>query len=181
MFMKKVILCSVFLIVSLFFAGIASAARLSEELVKLLESHQVNCWVEGEIMGDLILGARGSIQFIYLDEPMSLAIREDKKLAPWVDDINQYYGSPGTAGKALFVVQIQSNKPWDVEISKFKVGNYNPKIEDVLTPSWRNPIGSLQSGEKGQFAFVVPKSELKKGKEIEIGYDKDILKWSVPK
>ena len=70
--MKKVMLCSVFLIVSLFFAGIASAARLSEELVKLLESHQVNCWVEGEIMGDLILGARGSIQFIYLDEPMSL-------------------------------------------------------------------------------------------------------------
>ncbi|MEG1799610.1 MAG: hypothetical protein RR214_05435, partial [Synergistaceae bacterium] len=134
-----------------------------------------------EVLGDLVLGARGSIQIIYLDEPMSLAIRDDKKLAPWVDDINQYYGSPGTDKKGLFVVQIQSNKPWDVEISKFKVGNYSPKMEDVLTPSWRNPIGSLQSGEKGQFAFVVPMSELKKGKEIMIGYDKDLVKWSVPK
>lgn len=162
-------------------ASCAAAARISPDVAKLLDARQINCWVEGEMLGDMVLGSRGSIQFIYLDEAMSLAIRADHTLAPWVDDMNQYYGSAGTNKKALFVVQLESNKPWNVEISQFKVGSYSPKMEDVLSPSWKNPIGSLQSGEKGQFAFVVPITELKKGTEIMIGYGNDLVKWRVPK
>ena len=179
--MNKTLLYGLAVIVTLALASCAFAARISPDVAKLLDSRQINCWVEGELLGDIVLGSRGSIQFIYLDEAMSLAIRDDHTLAPWVDDMNQYYGSAGTNKKALFVVQLESNKPWNVEISKFKVGNYSPKMEDILSPSWRNPIGSLASGEKGQFAFVVPITELKSGTEIMVGYGDDLVKWRVPK
>ena len=115
--MKKTLLYGLAVIVTLALASCAFAARISPDVAKLLDSRQINCWVEGELLGDIVLGSRGSIQFIYLDEAMSLAIRDDHTLAPWVDDMNQYYGSAGTNKKALFVVQLESNKPWNVEIS----------------------------------------------------------------
>ena len=44
------------------------------DMDKLLNERQIDCWVEGEAFGDLILGARGSIQFIYLSVKLSKAI-----------------------------------------------------------------------------------------------------------
>lgn len=83
--------------------------------------------------------------------------------------------------KALFAVQLEAYKPWTVEPEKISVGNYHPNKDDVLSPNWKNPFGTVDSGTKWQFAFLVPISELKKGQEISIGYGDDIVKWRVPK
>ena len=177
--MKKI--AAALLILTLSLISPAFAARTTEEVQKLLDARQVTCWVEGTLFGDLILGSRGSITFVYLDEKMSNAIRDDHGLAPWADDLNQYYGSPGTEKKAIFLIQLETNKPWDVEISKFKVGSYSLTKNDILSPSWTNPIGPLESGIKAQMAVAVPAVEVKRGSEVAIGYGDDVIKWKVPR
>ncbi|NLX84184.1 MAG: hypothetical protein GXZ00_01000 [Synergistaceae bacterium] len=151
------------------------------EMDKLLSERQIDCWVEGEAFGDLILGARGSIQFIYLDAKLSKAIAEKSDLASWVDDLNQYYGSTETRKKILFIANLESNKPWTVEEEKISVGGYHLTKKDVISSSWKNPFGTVDAGTNWQFAFVVPKEFVKPGKEILVGYGDDLTKWRVPK
>ncbi|MCE5201885.1 MAG: hypothetical protein LLF78_05165 [Synergistaceae bacterium] len=182
--MKKMsigFLLGIFIIVLSASAALAIKAPTSEITAGLLEERQIDCWVEGEVFGDLVIGSRGSIQFIYLDAKLSRAISEEHSLAPWVDDFNQYFGTPETANKALFIAQLEANKPWDVKAEYIRVGDYNLNKDDIISPSWKNPFGSIDPGDKWQFAFVVPMSELKKGEEIMVGYGDDLVKWRVPK
>ncbi len=158
----------------------AEAAE-QKDLNALLEERQIDCWVEGEVFGDLILGSRGTIQFIYLDAKLSKAISAEQGLAPWVDDLNQYYGSPETKKKVLFIANLEANKPWTVEEKKISVGGYNLTKKDVICSSWKNPFGTVDAGTTWQFAFVVPQEYAKPGKEITVGYGEDLIKWKVPK
>ena len=123
------------------------------DINSLLEERQTDCWVEGERLGELILGSRGTIQFIYLDAKLSKAISTEQGLAPWVDDLNQYYGSPETRKKVLFIVNLEA----------------------------KNPFGTVDAGTSWQFAFVVPQDKVKPGTEIMVGYGDDLIKWKVPK
>lgn len=101
------------------------AEAAQKDLETLLDERQIDCWVEGEVFGDLILGSRGTIQFIYIDAKLSKAISAEQGLAPWVDDLNQYYGSPETKKKVLFIANLEANKPWTVEEQKISIGGYN--------------------------------------------------------
>mgnify|MGYP001198494420 CR=1 FL=1 len=155
---------------------------VSKELDKLLTERQADCWVEGEAFGDIVLGARGSIEFIYLDEALSKAITKEPGLASWVDDLNQYYGSPSTRKKLLFIAQVVANKPWTLEEEKIFVGNYHLNKKDIISSSWKSPFqdGAIDEGAKWQFAFVVPASVVKKGQKINIGYGDDFVEWRMP-
>lgn len=152
-----------------------------KDLNSLLDERQTDCWVEGELFGDLVLGSRGTIQFIYLDEKLSKAISEEQGLAPWVDDLNQYYGSPETRKKVLFIANLEANKPWTVEEEKISVGGYHLTKKDVISSSWKNPFGTVDAGTSWQFAFVVPQDKVKPGTDIMLGYGEDLIKWKVPK
>jgi len=151
------------------------------DINSLLEERQTDCWVEGERLGELILGSRGTIQFIYLDAKLSKAISTEQGLAPWVDDLNQYYGSPETRKKVLFIVNLEANKLWTVEEEKISVGGYHLTKTDVISSSWKNPFGTVDAGTSWQFAFVVPQDKVKPGTEIMVGYGDDLIKWKVPK
>jgi hypothetical protein len=151
------------------------------DINSLLEERQIDCWVEGELFGELILGSRGTIQFIYLDAKLSKAISTEHSLAPWVDDLNQYYGSPETRKKVLFIVNLEANKLWTVEEEKISVGGYHLTKTDVISSSWKNPFGTVDAGTSWQFAFVVPQDKVKPGTEIMVGYGDDLIKWKVPK
>ncbi|MGD9665866.1 MAG: hypothetical protein AB7U31_00245 [Synergistaceae bacterium] len=151
------------------------------DINSLLEERQIDCWVEGELFGDLILGSRGTIQFIYLDAKLSKAISTEQGLASWVDDLNQYYGSPETQKKVLFIANLEANKPWTVEEEKISVGGYHLTKKDVISSNWKNPFGTVDAGTTWQFAFVVPQDKVKPGTEIMVGYGEDLIKWKVPK
>lgn len=157
------------------------AEAAQKDLETLLDERQIDCWVEGEVFGDLILGSRGTIQFIYIDAKLSKAISAEQGLAPWVDDLNQYYGSPETKKKVLFIANLEANKPWTVEEQKISIGGYNLTKKDVISSSWKNPFGTVDAGTTWQFAFVVPQEYAKPGKEITVGYGEDLIKWKVPK
>lgn len=157
------------------------AYAAQDDLKTLLDQRQIDCWVEGEVFGDLILGSRGTVQFIYLDAKLSRAISSEQGLAGWVDDLNQYFGSPETKKKVLFIANLEANKPWTVEEEKISVGGYRLTKKDIISSSWKNPFGTVDAGTAWQFAFVVPQEYAKPGNEIMVGYGEDLIKWKVPK
>lgn len=179
---KKIASLIVLLSIALVFSCISTLqAADKEDIEMLLSDRQTDCWVEGELFGDLVLGARGTIQFIYLDAKLSKAISNKVTLASWVDDLNQYFGSPETRNKALFIANLEANKPWTVEEEKISVGGYSLTKKDVISSSWKNPFGNIDAGTNWQFAFVVPEEFVKPGSEITVGYGEDLVKWRVPK
>ena len=182
--MKRKILFLLMLLLSFAIISYPASLRANadpNDLNSLLNERQTDCWVEGELFGDLVLGSRGTIQFIYLDAKLSKAISAEQGLASWVDDLNQYYGSPETRKKALFIANLEANKPWTVEEEKISVGGYYLTKKDVISSSWKNPFGTVDAGTTWQFAFVVPQENVKPGTEIMVGYGEDLIKWRVPK
>lgn len=184
MILKKILM---FAVIALFVAvssAFAATGTTSPGFQQLVAERQSDCWVEGTDFGGMILGARGSIQFIYNDARLSEAIVKEQGLASWIDDLNQYFGKINTKKQAMFIVQVKANKPWTLKESEIHVGGYTLTPDDIMQTSWKNPFadgGEINSGETWQFAFTVPASELKKGSEITIGYGKDLVKWKVPK
>lgn len=170
-------------------AGTASAAIDGQ---KLLDARTSVCWVEGEVFDGLVLGARGSIEFVYIDLTMTTEMARQRKrfndaaissypYAPWLEDGHLYFGNPEAKGKALFLAYVMTKKPWDFDLTQVYVGGYHLKKNDILTPSWTNPFGELPSDLEGWFAFVVPKSEVKAGQTVRLGYGNYGVDWKAPK
>lgn len=162
-------------------SAFAVTVPASEKMAELIEERQTACWVEGERFGDMIVGARGVVNFIYLDRKLSDAIRAEPGLAPWIDDMNQYYGSEKTKKKAVFIIHVKANKPWEIREQHFRIGGHILAKDDILTSSWTNPFGTISAGEQWYFACAVPKSAAGPGKEISLGYKEFLVKWRVPK
>lgn len=177
--MKKIITA---LLITLVFVSTGFAARMSDKTAKLLEARQTDCYVEGVAFGDdMVLGARGAIQFIYLDSKLSEAISSEHSLEPWVDDLNQYYGYHNNKEHVVFIAQLTANKPWQPKEELVTVGNCHLSKDDIVSTSWKSPFGEeIPSNSEWHFAFVVPRSEVKPGREIMIGYGEDLVKWKVP-
>ncbi len=129
----------------------------------------------------MIIGARASLQIIYVDKKLADAVTEDLKTDEWAKQMVQYLGSDAPRGIGPSIAHTLTFKPWDVDPKNVFIGGYSLRHGDVLSPSMTNPFGPLDSGVKGFFAFVVPLSELKKGKEIKIGYGDDYALWKAPK
>lgn len=177
--MKKILI----LLITAVLAVSCSAAFAADApaLAPLLDTRQTDIWVEGQRLGDLVLGARGTMQFIYVDEKLSKAISANNQLENWVMQMAQYYGTDEAKGKALFITHLSTYKPWDFDPGKVHVGDYYLTKNDILSPSMTNPFGPIASKDEGYFAFVVPASLLKTGKELNIGYGDDTETWKVPK
>lgn len=181
--MKKYLVLLIGLLSAAWLCGSAAAkeAQDAPPMAPLLDARQTSVWVEGQRMGDLVLGARGALQFVYVDEKLSKAITANPKLESWVYDAAQYFGTEATQGKALFIVHLDVYKPWNFDYEKIAVGDYHPDKNDILTPSMTNPFGELDSKYSGFFSFTVPASIIQPGSEVTIGYGEDSEKWTVPK
>ena len=148
---------------------------------ELVAPRQTSIWVEGELLGDMVIGARGALQIIYVDKELAAALSDDFATSDWAKRMAQYYGRDETRGKALFIAHVETYKPWNFDPAQIYIGGYHVSEDDVLSPSMTNPFGELGSDQTGFFAFVVPEEELKSGKEILIGYGDDSALWKVPK
>ncbi|WP_352401275.1 hypothetical protein [Synergistes jonesii] len=183
--MKKTICMLVALAAALLAASCAFAARERVETVRpaseLIDERQTDIWVEGERLGEMILGARGAIQIIYVDEAMSKAIASDVSLPQWVFEMGRYYGTDPIRKKKLFIAHVDVYKPWDFDYTKVFVGEHRLRKEDILSPSMTNPFGPQPSKSEGYFAFAIPASGLKAGKEIKIGYGDYSEIWKILK
>ena len=95
----------------------AEAAE-QKDLNALLEERQIDCWVEGEVFGDLILGSRGTIQFIYLDAKLSKAISVEQGLRAAGRRPEPVLRV--ARDERTFIANLEANKPWTVEEKKMR-------------------------------------------------------------
>ena len=180
--MKKILLA---LLVVLALAGAAFADNpnkdFDEGYVKLLDTHCIRTFVEGTPVGDeFIMGARGSIHFIYLSGTMSEMIAKSQEAPAWLQSANNDVGF-GKRGYENFIIYLVANQPWVVEAEKFNIGGYHLKREDILTRESWVPVGiNAQLADEWSFCVQVPRKYCKPGTEIEIGYDKYLEKFKIP-
>ncbi len=182
--MKKSLAAAIAVIALIILAApgaFAAPANKTPEVSELLESRQTDVWVEGERLGDMVLGARGAMQIIYVDEQLSRAITDNSRLQLWVYEMAQYYGTDAARKKKLFIAHIDVYKPWDFDYTQVFIGDYHLQKDDILSSSMTNPFGPQPSKSDGYFAFAVPASELTVGKEVKIGYGDDSETWKVLK
>ncbi|MCD7876945.1 MAG: hypothetical protein LUH49_08290 [Cloacibacillus porcorum] len=63
-------------------AALACPSNTAQDVSELLDERQTDIWVEGERFGDMVLGARGAMQVIYVDDKLSKSIAADSRLQP---------------------------------------------------------------------------------------------------
>lgn len=154
-------------------AGTAGAAGFEE----VLGPRTARLWLEGQMFGDMVIGARAELNFVYVDRKLARAVAGDPKAPQWLRWHTQHYGSPEAKGKAFFVLSFETRKPWDFQVTGLRVGSYSLREEDILTRSAFTPTGPLPSGTTGTLAFVVPLDSLGKGKTVLLGYGEERVEW----
>lgn len=183
--MKKIIfaLLAVTVLATVAFAGIPTSPNkdFTEDYTKLLETHCIRVFVEGTPVGnEYIMGARGSIHFIYLSGTMSELISYSAEAPAWLSSANNDMGF-SKRGYSNFIIYLVANQTWVVQAEKFTIGGYHLKKEDILTKDEWTPIGvNAQLADEWSFCVQVPNKYCKPGTEIEIGYGDYKEKFKVP-
>lgn len=169
------------MVVFLFVAAIAGTAwgAQAKNLDELLAERSANVWVDGQVLGDLVLGAKARLTFIYVDPALAVAARNDPGAPEWLTWHSRHIGEKDLKGKALFLLRIETFTPWELVPGNITVGNYTVSPEDVLSLREYSLAGELPSGFKGTMPFSVPKSFLKSGSRITLGYGEDSAEWKV--
>ena len=160
-----------------FLSGVVQAKP--KNFQTLLEKRRVSLWVEGQALGDLMIGSRGQMEFIYVDKTLIDRARKEGWIeAPeWFRKECQYFGSPELKKKDLFVVRYKSLLPWSFSPEEIRVGEYRVAWEDVLTNKAFFPWGDLPSEVQGFFAFGVPRVP---GGTTEIAYGEYGVPFIIP-
>ena len=181
--MKKVFaLCAALFLTVLPLFALPAFSREDETVSDLIDERKVHLWYEGQRFGDnMVIGARGVVTVIYVDGKFFRAVAREGNALQWIRETTQYFGNEDTKGKKYFIVSLEVYKPWDFDYSLLTVGDYRVSEKDVISSISYNPEGTLESGSEWHFAFVVPESEVKPGKEVKIGYGDDSVIWKVPK
>ena len=187
--------CAIFTLLSA--PGIACRAEAArqEDFLSLLERRTVNCWPEGAVFDDLVIGARGKLTFFYVDGKLGNALQRMRTSGHegMPDDrmprmLTEYAGKfVAKKGHILFVLFIEGYKPWTFDTRMVRVGDYRLAAEDIVRGMLANPDAELQPGENelpgdymGIVSFYVETGLLKPGSEIAIGYGEDVSSWKVP-
>lgn len=196
--MKKIASKGICVLICVFAASLFCSAAFSAgrtDFQKLLEPRVATCWVEGSVLDDIVLGARGRLDFVCVDERLGdmlsrLRLGEGRELefesAPeWLRvygrDYNKHRGK-----KILFVLKIEAFKPWSFDTTELCIGDYRIASEDIqigfkLDPSLEIRAGrtELPGGYVGETCFFVP-SEFVGKKSLKVGYGEDRVPWTRP-
>jgi hypothetical protein len=154
------------------------ARALSVE--ELVEERSANVWVEGQDLGGMIVGARGQMTFVYVDNVLSRASGGESEAPEWLKWHVQHFLSDAVKGKILFICRYRALIPWTFDPEQIFVGNYAVQWKDILTRKDFFPHGEISSDTAGVFAFVVPSEEIVPGKEIRLGYGEYATKLRIP-
>lgn len=183
------------LFLALFAFVAAAGTRKATNVERMLSLRSVNCWVEGMVVDELIIGARARMTFVCLDRKLGneiIKLSPDGSQAAGYDSVPVWLRrSSGNylkqKGKTFFAVQFAAEKPWDFDLTKIRVGEYfvqseeallGDKLAHLVDPG--ESVVSLPSGFEDVLGFYVPIERLKPGEAIQIGYGDDLEMWTVP-
>ncbi len=177
---KKIIFISALVsLLLIFLGGTALPASFSDDILK---ARTTTLWIDGQMLGDMVLGATSQLTFLYMDgKACDFAEKERGQLPDWIAWNLQYKSNASSVKKGFFLIRYKALKNWDFDISKIFIGGYDLAEDDIFTKSEFVKSGSLPSGTEGTLAIGVPVSYLKPGKEISISYGEWSETWIIPK
>jgi len=155
------------LLVCLMGGGVLARGKSLEELLSL---RTAVIWVEGQRLGDLVVGARARLEILLVDRDLVEEIYGENSQAPdWLRLHAQYASSGALKGKTLFIVRYKALIPWSFDPQEISVGDHRVDWKDILTRKEFFPSGELPSGMMGELALAVPGS-FNKASEITVAY-----------
>jgi len=169
---------SVSLIVSVAAFFFLADKAFGDELEDLIKERTTTMYLEGQKLGDLILGARARLDFLFVDDSLLRAARTSGMTPDWLKWHLGHFGDPQIRGKDLFVLRYEAYKPWDFDPFKIVVNGKNLTEEDILTKLIRISTGSLSPNTVDSLAFAVPKA---KDGVYNITYESDRIEIDVKK
>ncbi|WP_350449753.1 hypothetical protein [Aminobacterium mobile] len=172
-----------FLLVICGFTLISSCSCIAEakELQQLMDERTVSFWIGGEVLGDMVIGARAQVALVYIDGTLSKALVSDPQAPEWLKWHASHFSSKDLKGRALFAMRYKTQKRWNFEPKMLQIGDYVIKDEDVLTSKDFMIVGDIPPDTTGTLAFSVPGKYVKKGQNITVVCGKDSEVFAVPK
>ncbi len=179
--MKRVTLLSL-LFLFLVIGGTREGAASSQpkSLDDLLAERSASVWIDGQVLGDLVLGAKARLTFVYVDPVLASSARADSASPEWLVWHSRHVGEKYLKGKGLFVLRFETFTPWELVPGNLAVGTYVVSSEDILSKKEYTPSGELPADFTGTLPFSVPRTVLKPGTDVLLGYGKETVKWKVP-
>lgn len=175
---KRIILC----VAAILIVSSGETALSASSYDDLAEARTTNIWIEGQFLGDMVIGATAQLTLIYMDKKACGLARDRRgQLPEWLTWNLQYERAAAKEKKGLFLIRYKTFKSWDFEISKLSINDYSLTLGDVLTRADFIPIGIIPSGTEGTLAVGVPLSLLKPGKTVSVAYGDWSQEWTIPK
>lgn len=159
---------------------VTATAAFSADLEALVEERTVTLYPEGQLLGDLVIGARGKIEFVYVDKALAHAIRNTDMAPEWLSWYSRHWGTDKAKGKALFIIRYRANKPWTFNTGDLSVGGRRLERGDILTDKAFIVEGDLPTGTEGILSAVVPLEKASPGKATTLAYLEDSVEWTAP-
>jgi hypothetical protein len=173
---RNILLVAVLSVITLTGTGNAAEKPLEE----LIADRSARLYLEGQVLGDMVLGARARLDFIYIDRTLADAARESEAVPQWLEWNTSYFGSRKSGGGELFLLVFETFKPWTFEPGMICVNGKPIGTDDIVTRSAYVPHGDLPSDYTGRFAFTVASEFVGPGKKIVFSCQDDNVTWVVP-
>ena len=151
----------------------ASIAAFSADLETLVQERTVVIYPEGQVLGNMVIGARGKMEFIYVDKTLAHAIREGDMPSDWLSWYSRHWGTEDVKGRILFIIRYEANKPWSFDPGDISIGGRSLERKDILTDKAFIVEGDLPSGTLGILSAAVPSEFASPGKATVISYLED--------
>ncbi|HPI97453.1 MAG TPA: hypothetical protein PLV56_01825 [Synergistales bacterium] len=152
----------------------------SADLDDLLQERTSTLWIEGQVIGDMILGSRAQLAIIYVDSRLVKAVSGNHQAPEWLKWNVQYF-STLKKGSCLFILRYKTFKPWDFQPGLVHVDGVAIERSNIKTREAFLLEGELPSDTTGTCAVEISLSGLKPGKTLSVGYDEFETQWKVPR
>jgi hypothetical protein len=163
-------------VIALAGTGVADEKPLEE----LIADRSARLYLEGQVLGDMVLGARARLDFIYIDRTLADAVKKSGAVPEWLEWNTSYFGSQKSGEGELFLLVFETFKPWTFEPEMIRVNGKPIEKGDIVTRSGYVPHGDLPSDYTGRFVFTVAPESVGPGKEIVFSCQDDSVTWMVP-
>jgi hypothetical protein len=159
-------------------------AHSSKAWQKRLNERTVTLWVDAQMLGDIVLNARGELNVTRVERGLTSHLNTDRDVEEWLINGLNYYSSnredtrAKVKGRDVFVLNYRAVKFWNFDPAKLVIGEYSVSHGDVLTKKeyWES---ELSPGDTGIVAVSAP--SLKPGQKIELRYEDAHATLDVPK
>lgn len=132
-----------------------------EPLRSLMERRTATIWYEGQVLGELILGARAKFTFVYVDGKLTEQAWKNSETPEWIQQGTGAYGTDLARKKRLFIIRVETNKNLHLEPSMITIGSHVLTWEDILTNKTYVPMGDVPPGFTAAFTAAIPASAVK--------------------